>query len=444
MLATWIRKSSHRFLSLLALCLAAQQAPAGSPSYHQSVSVGQDGEPSLQLTNDSDVPITAFLIVHFPSLGMEGRDYYDVYIGSRDQVIPPGGSIARSLSFFKGSESNVHAEVRAVIFKDGSSSGDPVWVNAILARRLRFYDRLLSVNDLLSPLVGTGASREEVLRILRAAEAGVDKQFPQDDLRMMEDLVFHGAISTFETNLEAPADAVLKGYLKYWEKRALTLEYSRPNLDTIRNLPATIPKPLSDASLPADFQAARATSSKKAGVGAQTSSVPYCSVLGAEFEYPAAPQNECIDEEDGTAEGDTDNEYTSFKNPDFTYYNAAGKPTEVPWSWSPIQTIWIPLMASASVTTIAMATTKFFIRKDPRRDMARRLPPQLPPSNRGEMPNHFTGSSTITQSPPFRTAMRVTQTLTIMKTQCRRTRLRPALHFILATSVLSPRSLNRI
>lgn len=121
---TWICKTSRSFLSLLALCMAAQQALAGSPSYHQSVSAGQDGKPSLQLTNDSDIPITAFLIVHFPSLGMEGRDYYDVYVGSRDQAIPPGGSIARSLSSIKGSESKVRAEVRAVIFKDGSSAGE--------------------------------------------------------------------------------------------------------------------------------------------------------------------------------------------------------------------------------------------------------------------------------------------------------------------------------
>lgn len=318
MLPTWICKTSRCFLSLLALCVAAQQALAGSPSYHQSVSVGQDGEPSLQLTNDSEVPITAFVVVHFPSLGMEGRDYYDVYVGSRDQAIAPGGSIVRSLSSFKGAEDKVRAEVRAVIFKDGSSGGEPVWVKAILARRLRFYGRVLSVDDLLGPLVGTGISREAVLKTLRTAMEGVDSQFPEDDLRIMDDLVFHGAISTIETNREVPIDVVLKGYLKYWEQRALTLEYSRPNLDTIRNLPATIPKPLSDATLPADFQAARTASSKKAGVSAQTSGVPYCSVLGAEFEYPAAPQNECVDEEDGTTEGDTDNEYTSFKNLDFT------------------------------------------------------------------------------------------------------------------------------
>lgn len=189
--------------------------------------------------------------------------------------------------------------------------------------------------------MGTGASREAVLRILRAAEADVDKQFPQDDLRIMDDLVFHGAISTFETNLEAPVDVVLKGYLKYWEKRILTLEYSRPDLDRTRTLPLAIPRPLSDATFPADFIAARAALASKAGAipgASAAASLSSCSVLGSQFEVPATAQDDCVDEEDNTSEGDTNNKYTSFKNPDFSYYNAStGKTTDVSWSWSPGQ-----------------------------------------------------------------------------------------------------------
>jgi hypothetical protein len=268
---------------------------------------------------------------------MEGRDYYDVYTSPRDRPISPGDSIIRGLSSFKGAENKVRAEVRAVIFKDGTSAGDTIWVNAILARRLRFYDRILSVDDLVSQLVGTGTSREAVVTKLRATEADVDRELPQDDLRIMDDLVFHGAISTFETNVDAPIDVVLKGYLKYWEKRALTLEYSSPSLSTIRTLPSTIPKPLADDTLPADFTAAHSALSSKAQAlpGAPLSS---CSVLGGEFADPHTPQDDCIYEENNTSEGFTNNLYTSFSNSDFSYYNAStGKATEIAWSWSPGQ-----------------------------------------------------------------------------------------------------------
>lgn len=57
----------------LIVCLATQICIADSHSYHQSVAIGDDGRPSLQLTNDSDEqPIAAFIMVEFPSLGMEG------------------------------------------------------------------------------------------------------------------------------------------------------------------------------------------------------------------------------------------------------------------------------------------------------------------------------------------------------------------------------------
>lgn len=140
-----------RILPMLLLCFMAKQSLASSNTYHHSVSVDGDGKPSLKLTKDSALPITAFAIVEFPSLGMEGRTYSDVYTSTRDETIPPGASIVHGLSFFPGSDvTKVRAEVRAVIFKDGSSAGDPVWINAILARRLRFYDRTLSLHDLLS------------------------------------------------------------------------------------------------------------------------------------------------------------------------------------------------------------------------------------------------------------------------------------------------------
>lgn len=91
--------------------------------------------------------------------------------------------------------------------------------------------------------------------MLRAAQADAEKQLPEDDLRVMDTLAFYGAISTFDKNRQAPVDVVLKRYLEYLEKRALLLEYSRPDLDTIRTLPVTTPKPLSQASLPADLRA---------------------------------------------------------------------------------------------------------------------------------------------------------------------------------------------
>jgi len=156
---------ARRFIPLFWLCVVLQLRAEESPAYHQSVSV-VDGQPVLELTNDSEIPITAFVMMEFPSLGIEGRTYFDVYTNSREEVIAPGATTTRNLSSLKGSEGKVRAEVRAVVFKDGSTAGDPIWINAILARRVHLYDRLLSLHDLLSKQGGAGVARERIIAFL--------------------------------------------------------------------------------------------------------------------------------------------------------------------------------------------------------------------------------------------------------------------------------------
>jgi hypothetical protein len=228
-----MRSALIGFLAAFALVLvppvvAAQNA--SSPAYRQDVITGADGKPSLQVTNDSESPIVAFVKVDF-STGLEGRTYYDAYINRRDLPIAPGASITLGLG---SNLSKVQDQIRAIVCEDGSSAGDPVWINAIFARRTRLYDRLLSLHELLRQQVGTGISREGLISLVQDAQAKADKQLPDDDLRVVDDVVFSGAISTFDANREAKAEQVLKVYLKSLEERAAKLEHSQPGLETLR------------------------------------------------------------------------------------------------------------------------------------------------------------------------------------------------------------------
>ena len=130
------------------------------------------------------------------------------------------------------------AEVRAVVFQDGTSAGDPIWVNAIFAQRLRLYDRLRSIHELLEEQVDTGVSREGILQMLQAAQTDAENRSPEDDLRPLDSIVFHGAISTFDKNREAPVGIALERYLAYLRLRIAQLDRSRPTIDAIRTLPA--------------------------------------------------------------------------------------------------------------------------------------------------------------------------------------------------------------
>lgn len=338
---------SSSFLVLAVSCLSAQVVVPASPSYHQDLGLTENGMPSLQLTNDSKAPIVAFFMAEFPSLGMEGRTYYDLYTSQRDLPILPGASITRGLSSFKGAENKVHAEVRALIFQDGSMAGDPIWVNAILARRVRFYDRTLSLYDLLEKQVGTGISREDLVALLKTAQADADKQLPADDLRVMDDLAFYGAISTIDKNRKATVETVLQRYLGFLRLRAARLKRSQPALDTVRSLPVAIPEPLSEASLPADLRAARVAYSKSAvglpsdlqapganratSLSNSTGSPSYCKILNQALQ-PEPVQTSILN---CNLNGQVQNEDLTFSANSFTRYNGITGTTDDPTWTSP-------------------------------------------------------------------------------------------------------------
>jgi hypothetical protein len=217
--------------------VAAQNA--SSSAYHQDVILGAHEKPLLRVTNHSASPIVAFVRVDF-STGLEGRTYYDAYINRRDLPIAPGASVTLGVG---SNLSKAEDQVRAIVCEDGSSAGDPVWIDAIFSRRIRLYDRLLSLHELLRQQVGTGISRVGIISLLRDAQANADKQLTDDDLRIFDDIAFDGAISTFDANREANADHVLTAYLESLEQRAAKLERSRPELDTLKTRLAERPDP---------------------------------------------------------------------------------------------------------------------------------------------------------------------------------------------------------
>lgn len=245
---------SSSLFPLLALCISAQLSRASLPQYHQNVVVGQDGKSVVQITNDAVIPIFAYVLAEYPSLGPERRSYFDFYTGEIGVPIRPGASITQELPDFNGPEGEVRAEVLAVVFQDGSSDGDPIWANAVLARRLRFYDRALSLYKLLSPLVGTAAPRGAIVDKLRAAETGALSQLPHDDLYFVDSMAFSKAISAIDRDRQVPADVLLKRYVASLELRAAQLERSRPALDTIRSSQMAVPEHQSRSSVPTELR----------------------------------------------------------------------------------------------------------------------------------------------------------------------------------------------
>ena len=281
---------SPRLLSLFVVCLLAGYSFASSPAYRQDFIVAPSGKPLLQITNSSGSSIVAFAVVEFPSSGIEGHFFYDAYTTpQRDRPIAPGGSTIVPLGYFHGSDvSKVRSEVRAVIFEDGSRVGDPAWINAVFARRVRLYDRLLSLHDLLRRQVGAGLSQEVILDKLRTAQAEADRQLPSDELRAVDDLAFYAAISTLQAAQASHLDLVVEGYLKHLEKRAVLLESAQPGLDAIRALPTAMPAPLAEFRDPEQFST-RGSSSRRVRSAKNISPSPNVAAGAAVVKSETAP-----------------------------------------------------------------------------------------------------------------------------------------------------------
>ena len=247
------RVSRHNLLSDRSLDteLRPDPSPVRSGGYRHALIVENDGTRKVQVWNESDREITAFVIRESSASGTEERTYFDVYTtpGQSDLPIPPGTFISRRLSASAGT-GEVWAEVPAVIFKDGSSAGDPALINTILARRLRLHDRLLSLHDLLGPLVGSWISPGTIVEKLRTSLTEAVKQLPDDDLRAVDTMAFFDATSAFDRARQDKTESSLKLYLGHLERGALALEYSRPDLETIRTLPLSILKRSSESKLP--------------------------------------------------------------------------------------------------------------------------------------------------------------------------------------------------
>jgi len=123
---------------------------------------------------------------------------------------------------------------------DGSSAGEADWINAIFARRIHYYERLVNVHDLIAEQVHTGLPFRAIVEKLRVAneEANAkeeaNKELLLDEFYIVDNLVFGSAIGTLQANGRESDSQPIKWYVEQLAKRITGLEHCAPGLDTIR------------------------------------------------------------------------------------------------------------------------------------------------------------------------------------------------------------------
>ena len=158
--------------------------------------------PMVSLVNTKDSQIEAFLVtVDVAKAGKRlTRLYFDAHTYYRhDRPIPTGNSKEIPLPHVVGEDLPV-PEIRAVIFSDGTTIGDGIWVEELLQRRRIVSDRLQEVVAILRDASKQNLTGEQTVAKLRGAQETRRhlslQQTPEE--QVLQEMIFIDAIKTLQ------------------------------------------------------------------------------------------------------------------------------------------------------------------------------------------------------------------------------------------------------
>jgi len=116
-------------------------ARAGKPALSTAVNELGDGRSQVTITNTSGVPLEAFVVTFIttePSGGHRSSlSHNDALFQFGVKTVPPGVPTP-----FMGGGADTQIQVQAGIFQDGSTYGDPQWIEGLRKRRVYYLQAL--------------------------------------------------------------------------------------------------------------------------------------------------------------------------------------------------------------------------------------------------------------------------------------------------------------
>jgi hypothetical protein len=160
---------------LLGVLVGAAQEQGNGPLVSMAVDAA-GARPAIRVTNNHSVAMAAFVVtVNLASGdGSEARIVYDMYTNSGlDYPVASGRSVQRGLPYIgnkldSGNKLAAHstATLRAALFVDGQSWGEPQWVDTLLLSRRTVLDQLTSMRGLLQQSMAIQRAPKDTLLIL--------------------------------------------------------------------------------------------------------------------------------------------------------------------------------------------------------------------------------------------------------------------------------------
>ena len=190
-------------------------------------------QPMVTITNNHSSPITGMLIenrIESPDGHRVVRQVFRYDPTTHDPAyrqITTGQTHTFNLGQSRDAGSAaLNPTVKAVIFADGTSFGDPDWVDELRAARQCSFNELGVIEGILNDAIEQGLDTTSVISLLKQRQESVKVSFPGNgktktsECRAAAHFVYHGPLSTLERGgggtqvLDADVEAVIRGQIR--------------------------------------------------------------------------------------------------------------------------------------------------------------------------------------------------------------------------------------
>jgi hypothetical protein len=225
-------KAALAILFLLAASSAAPQTTTPDPRFTVKMEVDPEDtiESKFTITNQSQIPITAVLIAcdgrHSPGIPPHYVRYRtDSLIDDSVQILYQESTIFKVHRPDFVSMTCNQDSLRAVLFADGSSFGESIWVDEILKRRQSILQSTEELLNFLQSAKNSGTTKAQLTAQLRKLEEGPSPTaMPNRTIEPEDDpSIYRDALRTLMRDRDNPKDSPVS--------QSLVDELSAPLLD---------------------------------------------------------------------------------------------------------------------------------------------------------------------------------------------------------------------
>jgi hypothetical protein len=176
---------------------AAQAMQAAEKRFAVSLRSAEDGRYNISVDNQGRLAILAWAVEATDNTSSSAAAsplhlFFDTAANyPQDQPLQPGTSVSKPMLGRIGAGSaSANVAMRAVIFSDGSTAGDPAWINKILARRRRMYVAINKVEEIVREDVGREQRIDQIVSNITRERMVARQQTEDADINAATDRVY--------------------------------------------------------------------------------------------------------------------------------------------------------------------------------------------------------------------------------------------------------------